>query len=103
MPRSAGHPCIKKISKEGKEAYGYEALYKVQAVTVIPRPKKLSSEDEKRRSKREQSSTLEKKFFADVLDEACEREQQKDIHIYTNGYTKNALPYYNCINMREYC
>lgn len=103
MPRSARHPYVKKNSREGKEAYGYEALYKVQAVTVIPRPKKLSSEDEKRRSKREQSSTLAKRFFADVLDEACEREQQKDIHVYTNGYTKNALPYCNFINMREYC
>ena len=46
---------------------------------------------------------MAKKFFADVLDEACEREQQKNIHVYTNGYTKNAMPYYNFINMREYC
>lgn len=69
---------------------------------MIPRPRKLSSEDQKHQSKQEQSDTLAKKFFAEVLDEACEREQQKDIHICTNGYTKNALPYYNFINMREY-
>lgn len=90
-------------SKEGfKAAYGYETLYKVQAVAVIPRLRKLSSNDKKHQSKQNQSN-LSKKFFAEVLDEACEKEQQKDIQICTSGYTKNALPYYNFINMREYC
>lgn len=70
---------------------------------MIPRPRKLSSGDKRHQSKQEQSGTLVKRFFAEVLDEACEREQQKEIHIYTNGYTKNALPYCNFINMREYC
>lgn len=31
------------------------------------------------------------------------KEEQKDIQIRTSGYTKNALPYYNFIKMREYC
>lgn len=70
---------------------------------MIPRLRKASSEDKKHQSKQNQSDELSKKFFSEILDEACEREQQKDIHIYTTGYTKNALPYYNFINMREYC
>lgn len=76
-------------------------LYKVQAVAVIPRLRKLSSNDKKHQSKQNQSG-FSKKFFAEVLDEVCEKEQQKDIQICTSGYTKNALPYYNLINMREY-
>lgn len=70
---------------------------------MIPRLRKASSEDRKHQSKQEQSSDLSKKFFSEVLDEACEREQQKNIVVHTSGYTKNALPYYNFINMREYC
>lgn len=70
---------------------------------MIPRLKKTSSEDKRHQSKQEQSGTLSKKFFSEVLDEACEREQQRDIHICTSGYTRSALPYYNFINMREYC
>ena len=103
MPRAARHPYVNKYSKEGKEAYGYEALYKVQAVTMIPRPRRTSSEDKNHQSKQNKSDDLSRKFFSEILDEACEREQQKDIQIYTNGYTKNALPYYNIINMRAYC
>ena len=29
--------------------------------------------------------------------------QQKTIHVYTNGYTRKALPYCTFINLREYC
>ncbi len=90
-------------SKEGLEAYGYDKLYKVQAVTVIPRPRKASSDDQKHQSKRDSSEALSKKFFSEVFDEACKKEEQKEICIRTSGYTKKALPYYNFINMREYC
>lgn len=90
-------------SKEGLEAYGYDKLYKVQAVTVIPRLRKTSSDDEKHQSKRDSSDSLSKKFFSEVFDEACKKEEQKNIQIRTSGYTKNALPYYNFIKMREYC
>lgn len=69
---------------------------------MIPRPRKVSSDEQKHQSK-QNSSDSSKKFFAEVLDEACEKEQQKNIHVFTSGYTKNALPYYNFINMREYC
>lgn len=64
--------------------------------------KKVSSDEQKHQSKQNPSDTP-RRLFADVLDEACEKEQQKNIHIITSGYTKNALPYYNFINMREYC
>lgn len=64
--------------------------------------KKLSSEEKNHRSKQNSSDTLSRKFFSDILEDACEKEQQKDIQIYTNGYTKNALPFCNFVNMREY-
>lgn len=64
--------------------------------------KKVSSDDKNHQSKQNPSQTLAHTFFSEVLDEACEREQEKHIHICTNGYTKDALPYYNFIKMREY-
>ena len=65
-------------------------------------PSRKVSSNQKRQSKRNSSQTFAQTFFSKVLDEACEKEQDKSIHIYTNGYTKDALPYYNYINMREY-
>ena len=65
-------------------------------------PLRKVSSNEKRQSKRNPSQTFAKTFFAKVLDEACEKEQEHNIHIFTHGYTKEALPYYNYINMREY-
>lgn len=70
---------------------------------MIPRLRKASSEDEKRQSKRDSSDSLSRKFFAEVFDEACKKEEQKNICVQTSGYTKNALPFYYNINMREYC
>ena len=66
--------------------------------------RKVNSDEKKHQSKQNQSDTS-RKVFAQVLDEACEKEEskQKNIHIFTSGYTRNALPYYNFINMREYC
>ena len=54
-------------------------------------------------SKQNPSQTLAKKFFSEVLDEACEKEQNRNINIHTNGYTKDALPYHTIIKMKEYC
>ena len=65
-------------------------------------PSRKVSSNQKRQSKQNPSQTFAQTFFSKVLDEACEKEQDKNIHIYTNGYTKDALPYYNYINMREY-
>jgi len=65
--------------------------------------RKISSNDKNHQSRRNPSQTFEKRFFSEVLDEACEQEQAKNIHVATNGYTKNALPYYTFIKMREYC
>lgn len=94
---------IKVDSKEGLEAYGYDKLYKVHAVAVIPRLRNTSSDDEKRQSKQNSSDSLSNKFFSEVFDEACKKEEQKNIRVQTNGYTKHALPFYYNINMREYC
>ena len=82
--------------------YATEKNYKVEAVMAINPSRKVSS-NQKRQSKRNPSQTFAKTFFSQVLDEACEREQEKNIQILTNGYTKDALPYYNYISMREYC
>lgn len=66
--------------------------------------RKVSSNDKKHQAGQNPSQTFAQTFFSKVLDEACEREkaQERSIHVYTNGYTKDALPYYNFINMREY-
>lgn len=64
--------------------------------------KKVSSEDKNRQSKHNASKTFAQTFFSKVLDDACEKEQQRDIQIQTSGYTKDALPFYNFVNMREY-
>ncbi len=64
--------------------------------------KKVSSNDKNHQSKQNPSQTFAQTFFSEVLDEACDREHEKHIHVCTNGYTKDALPYYNFIKMREY-
>ncbi len=65
--------------------------------------RKVSSNDKKRQSRQNQSKSFANLFFSEVLDEACEREEQRTIQIHTTGYTKNALPFYNIVHMREYC
>lgn len=74
----------------------------MEAVLAITPLKKISSEDKNRQSKQNTSKTFAQTFFSKVLEDACEKEQQKDIHIRTNGYTRDALPFYNYVNMREY-
>ena len=66
------------------------------AVTPV---RKLASEDKNRQSKQNPSKTFAKKFFSEVLDEAFEKEQSRNIEI---RYTKNALPFQNFVNLREY-
>ena len=70
---------------------------------VIPPLKKACSDEKKHQSRQKHSSSPAKGIFSEILDESCEKEQQKNIHIRTNGYTKNALPYVTFINLREYC
>lgn len=82
--------------------YAYEKNYKVEAVMAITPLRKITSNDKNHQSKQNPSKAFEKTFFSEVLDEACEREQAKNIHISATGYTKNALPYHTFINMREY-
>ena len=64
--------------------------------------RKVSSNDKNRQSKQNPSKTFAKKFFSEVLDEAFEKEQSRNIEIRTTGYTKNALPFQNFVNLREY-
>lgn len=84
------------------KAYGDEKLYKVHAVTVIPPLKSISSREKRRQSKQSSSNSFLLQSFTQILEDACEKEQQKDIQIYMNGYTKDALPFYHQVNMREY-
>lgn len=90
------------IQGEIHAVYAYERNYKVEAVTAITPLRKISSDDQNHQSKQNPSQTFAKTFFSEVLDEACEKEQVKNIHVRTSGYTKNALPYHTFINMREY-
>lgn len=69
------------------------------AVTPV---RKVASESKNRQSKQNPSKTFAKKFFSEVLDEAFEKEQSRNIEFRTNGYTKNALPFQNFVNLREY-
>ncbi len=69
------------------------------AVTPV---RKTASEDKNRQSKQNPSQAFAKKFFSEVLDEAFEKEQNRNIEVRTNGYTRNALPFQNFVNLREY-
>lgn len=69
------------------------------AVTPV---RKIASEDKNRQSKQNPSQTFAKKFFSEVLDEAFEKEQSRNIEIRTSGYTRSALPFQNFVNLREY-
>lgn len=87
---------------QGGITAAYGDNYKIEAVMAITPLKRVSSEDKNRQSKQNSSRTFVNTFFSKVLDEACEQEREKNIHIYTSGYTKDALPYHNFVNMREY-
>lgn len=65
-------------------------------------PVKKAASDKNRQSKQNPSQTFAKKFFSEVLDEAFEKEQNRNIEIRTTGYTKSALPFQNFVNLREY-
>ncbi|MBO5282885.1 MAG: hypothetical protein J6B43_07165 [Lachnospiraceae bacterium] len=83
-------------------AYGNERLYKIQAVTVIPPLRAATSQEKRHQSKQSNSGHTSRRPFTQVFEDACETQQQKDIHICSTGYTKDALPLYTLINMREY-
>ena len=56
----------------------------------------------KRQQPNQQQSKSSGKEFAKVLDKAKEEERRKSVTVYTNGYTRSALPFYNFITSREY-
>ncbi|NBJ93664.1 hypothetical protein [Parablautia muri] len=69
---------------------------------MIPPLRRISSREQRHQSK-QNSSNAASRSFTRTLEEACEKEQQKEIHIQTTGYTKDALPFYHLVSMREYC
>ncbi len=83
-------------------AYGNEQLYKIQAVTVIPPLRAATSQEKHRQPKQRNSVPISRRPFTQVFEDACETQQQKRILICSTGYTKDALPLYTLISMREY-
>lgn len=77
-------------------------MYKVHTVSVIPPLKKMSSNGENDRSKRNPSEMLKKPNFSKILDAECEKVQTEDIRVAMNGYTKFATPFRQLVYMREY-
>ncbi len=68
---------------------------------MIPPLRKISSREKRHQSKQNPSTPA--KGFTRALEDACEKEQQRDIHIHTTGYTRDARPFYHLVSMREYC
>jgi len=73
----------------------------VQAVTVVPELKKLSLKDREKRNQNTFQSS-QKKNFKKALDEAYTKNTPENPPVYICGYTKDALPVYSPINMKEY-
>lgn len=69
------------------------------AVTPV---RKIASEDKNRQSKQNPPKTFARKFFSEILDEEFEKEKNRNIEVRTAGYTRNALPFQNFVNLREY-
>ncbi len=70
---------------------------------MIPPLRRVTSDEKKHRFRQDSSDTAPGKLFPEILDEMCEKEKQKQIHICTSGYTRKALPYHILISKREYC
>ena len=73
----------------------------VQAVSVAPELKKLSLKERERRNQNTFKPS-EKKTFKKAFDEAYSRSTPENPPVYICGYTKDALPVYSPINMKEY-
>lgn len=63
---------------------------------------KTRSEKKKNYQSTQNAYTVPEKSFSEALNEAKEKEQPRNIRVYTSGYTKNALPFHNLVNQREY-
>lgn len=69
---------------------------------MIPSLRKISSREKRHQSKQSFTNSCTKEPFTQILEDACEKESQKNIHIYINGYTRDAHPLCHLISMREY-
>lgn len=81
--------------------YGNDALYKVHAVMAMSAPRRTSSQDENHHTKDEYEGRRNTKGFQEILEEECST-KSKQIEVITNGYTKNAAPFFTVIRMRDY-
>lgn len=70
---------------------------------MIPSLGRISSREKRHQSKQSFSGSRFREPFTQVLEDACEKEAQRDIHISISGYTKDARPLSQLIRMREYC
>ncbi len=68
---------------------------------MIPPLRRISSQEKRHQSKQSPTGSFAKSFTR-ALEDAREEEIQKDIHIHTSGYTKDALPFYQLVSKREY-
>jgi hypothetical protein len=89
-----------KRSKEGlAAAYGYDKLYKIQAVSEVAPLSKTSSGGA--RDDGRQKKPANKSFHAVFVEEMV-RQEDGEIYLYTNGYTKDAVNSVSLIYKREY-
>lgn len=84
------------------KTYAAESLYSIQEVSVVFPTLRTRSEKKKNYQSTQNAYTPPEKSFSEALKEAKEKEQPRNIHVYTSGYTKNALPFQNLVSQREY-
>lgn len=84
------------------KTYAAENLYSIQEVSVVFATLRTRSEKKKDYQSTRNTYSKSGKSFSETLNEATKKEQPHNIHVYTSGYTKNALPFQNLINQREY-
>lgn len=83
--------------------YGNNALYKLQAVTVVPPLKKIQENGDNSRNNQHTPDQPAQKDFAKVLKEKADTARQDtSINYHTSGYTKDALAFYTIYQTREY-
>lgn len=88
---------------EGKPAaYGYEELFKVHAVTVIPAIKDNSSNGRNDRGNRGYYETQGREFSEILRKEQDDLNTVSDITFHTNGYTKDARAFYTMYSSHAY-
>lgn len=87
---------------EGKvAAYGYEELFKVHAVTVIPTVRSYTGSERNDRGSKGYYEYSGKKF-SEILDKEMDNRQAEDIEFKATGYTKDAKAFYMLYRSHTY-